>query len=63
MKDYWFFVFASAPNAPCIVQAIFPPEMLTEALEFSSEANGYREIRKATWSFGEVPEYSETESI
>jgi hypothetical protein len=60
MQDYWLFVFATAPDVPIIVQAVFPPEMEEEALEFVNDGNGYRTIRKSTWRFGRVPEYGDT---
>ena len=60
MKDYWFFVYATAPNCPIIARGIFPPEMLTEAFEFAAEFSGHRTVRKATWKFGKIPSYEET---
>jgi|15BtaG_2_1085339.scaffolds.fasta_scaffold00005_17 hypothetical protein len=60
MKDCWLFVFATAPDYPVVIMAVFPPEMLEEAIEYRDKASGYRTLRKAPWRLGPLPSYSET---
>ena len=60
MEDNWFFVFVTAPQTPCHVTGIFPPEMKEEAIEYTEKGHGYRSMRYGPWKFGQIPSYNET---
>ena len=61
MSKKYIFVYVNAPQSPSMVSAIFPYEMLKEAIDFTNSASGYYEMRTAEWvGFGKVPEFYET---
>ena len=59
MQDEWIFVFPVDIKEMDYAIAIFPPEMLEEAIEYVGKSS-FLEIRKSTWRFGEVPCYEST---
>lgn len=56
------FIFLTTPGYPVVVDAVFKVEDLKSVLEFYKNS-GYHTIRQASWNYGKLPTYDQTESI
>lgn len=57
----YLIVYYNSPDAPSTPAAIFPENMLKEAIDFTNQAYGYYTIKIADWNgIGKIPEYNES---
>jgi len=56
-----FFVYTLLPGLPPYCIAVFPEDQETEARDFC--AVGYRDLRRAEWVSGRLPEKFETKVV